>query len=43
MGKQLEFCEGVTLLKATLEDKKATDVKLAEFAEKAGNAQAAAA
>jgi ferritin-like metal-binding protein YciE len=36
--KQLGFCEGDTLLKATLEDAKATDVKLAEFAEKAGNA-----
>jgi ferritin-like metal-binding protein YciE len=42
MGKQLGFSGGVTLLKATLEQEKATDAKLAEFAEKAGNAQAAA-
>ena len=34
--------EGVQLLKATLEEEKATDLKLSEFAEKAGNAKAAA-
>jgi ferritin-like metal-binding protein YciE len=43
IGKQLGFSEGVKLLKATHDEEKATDLKLSEFAEKAGNAQAAAA
>lgn len=43
LGKQLGFTEGVKLLKATLEEEKATDLKLSTFAEKAGNAEAKAA
>ncbi|REE21750.1 MULTISPECIES: ferritin-like domain-containing protein [unclassified Paraburkholderia] len=40
IGKQLGFAEGVKLLQATLEEEKATDLKLGEFAERAGNAKA---
>ncbi|MEX3859722.1 ferritin-like domain-containing protein [Paraburkholderia sp. BR10923] len=37
IGKQLGFSEAVTLLKETLEEEKATDLKLTQFAEKAAN------
>ncbi|WP_025599985.1 YciE/YciF ferroxidase family protein [Burkholderia sp. WSM2230] len=40
IGKQLGFTEGVNLLKETLEEEKATDMKLTEFAERAGNEKA---
>ncbi|MFM0625699.1 YciE/YciF ferroxidase family protein [Paraburkholderia xenovorans] len=40
IGKQLGFTEGVALLQATLEEEKATDLKLTQFAEKAGNVKA---
>ncbi|MCC8404477.1 ferritin-like domain-containing protein [Paraburkholderia sp. MMS20-SJTN17] len=40
IGKQLGQTEAVELLKATLEEEKATDLKLTEFAEKAGNQKA---
>lgn len=40
IGKQLGFADAVTLLKETLAEEKATDLKLTEFAEKAGNAKA---
>ncbi|MFC0398800.1 ferritin-like domain-containing protein [Paraburkholderia rhizosphaerae] len=43
LGKALGFDDGVTLLKQTLEEEKATDKKLTEFAEKVGNPQAKAA
>lgn len=43
IGKQLGFTEGVKLLQATLEEEKATDLKLSEFAAKAGNEKAKAA
>jgi ferritin-like metal-binding protein YciE len=37
LGKQLGFDEGVKLLRETLEEEKATDLKLTEFAERAAN------
>ena len=40
IGKQLGFTEAVNLLKETLEEEKATDLKLTEFAERAGNEKA---
>ncbi|MCC8392259.1 ferritin-like domain-containing protein [Paraburkholderia sp. MMS20-SJTR3] len=40
LGKQLGQMEAVELLRATLEEEKATDLKLSEFAEKAGNEKA---
>lgn len=40
LAKQLGRQEAVTLLKETLEEEKATDKKLTEFAEKVGNPQA---
>lgn len=43
IGKLLGFIEGVKLLKETLEEEKAADLKLTHFAEKAGNAKAKAA
>ncbi|MEW9585484.1 ferritin-like domain-containing protein [Paraburkholderia sp. DGU8] len=43
IGRQLGFTKGVELLKATLEEEKATDLKLTEFAERAGNEKAASA
>jgi ferritin-like metal-binding protein YciE len=43
IGKQLGFTEGVKLRQATLEEEKATDLKLSEFAAKAGNEKATAA
>lgn len=42
IGKQLGFTEGIKLLKETLEEEKATDLKLTQFAEKAGNEKAKA-
>lgn len=43
LGKQLGFNDAVKLLQETLEEEKATDLKLTKFAEKAGNVQAKAA
>ncbi|WGS55210.1 ferritin-like domain-containing protein (plasmid) [Paraburkholderia sp. D15] len=40
IGKQLGFTDAVNLLKETLEEEKATDLKLTEFAERAGNEKA---
>ncbi len=40
LAKQLGHQDAVQLLKATLEEEKATDLKLTEFAEKAGNVEA---
>jgi ferritin-like metal-binding protein YciE len=40
IGKQLGMTEAVNLLKETLEEEKATDLKLSEFAERAGNEKA---
>jgi ferritin-like metal-binding protein YciE len=40
LGRQLGYQEGVTLLQETLEEEKATDRKLTEFAEKVGNPEA---
>lgn len=40
LGKLLGHQEAVTLLKETLEEEKATDKKLTEFAEKVGNPEA---
>ncbi|MGF6840151.1 ferritin-like metal-binding protein YciE [Paraburkholderia youngii] len=40
IGKQLGFSEAVTLMKETLEEEKATDLKLTQFAEKAANMKA---
>lgn len=40
LGKQLGFTEGVELLKQTLEEEKATDLKLTQFAERAVNQKA---
>ncbi|MCP3711555.1 ferritin-like domain-containing protein [Paraburkholderia sp. CNPSo 3274] len=41
LGKLLGHSEAVNLLKETLEEEKATDLKLSKFAETAGNARAA--
>jgi ferritin-like metal-binding protein YciE len=43
IGKQLGFTEGVNLLKETLEEERATDLKLTESAERDGNVKAKAA
>ncbi|HEY2020219.1 ferritin-like domain-containing protein [Paraburkholderia sp.] len=40
LGKQLGFNDGVKLLQETLQEEKATDQKLTEFAEQVGNPQA---
>ncbi|MEK6290433.1 MAG: DUF892 family protein, partial [Paraburkholderia tropica] len=40
IGKQLGHTEAVKFLKETLEEEKATDLKLTHFAEAAGNAKA---
>ena len=40
IGKQLGLTEAVKLLAETLQEEKATDVKLSEFAERAGNVKA---
>ncbi len=40
IGKQLGLDQGVKLLAETLEEEKATDLKLTRYAEKAGNAKA---
>lgn len=40
LGRQLGFTDAVDLLQATLEEEKATDLKLTDFAERAGNEKA---
>ncbi|HEY4297626.1 MAG TPA: DUF892 family protein [Paraburkholderia sp.] len=40
IGRQVGFAEGVALLQETLEEEKATDLKLTQFAERAGNIKA---
>lgn len=40
LGKQLGLNDAVKLLQETLEEEKATDLKLTQFAQKAGNVQA---
>lgn len=43
LGKQLGYADGVKLLAETLDEEKATDRKLTEFAQKVGNPEAKAA